>query len=205
MGVHGQLALAGLRSRWRASLLLLCCLTVAATTLALGLVLRDQADRPWERAFDRANGAHVVVSAGDAGLLRRLATDPRVAAATEPRAETFGTLRVDGRPLLARLVAAPETSETVDRPLLIDGTAASSGGVVVEATLARALGLRVGDPVAVARAAAGDGLLPTVGDGPGTPLSVAGIAVVTSQAPVPNTQPGLVLIDRADLARVTAG
>ncbi|HVE97590.1 MAG TPA: FtsX-like permease family protein, partial [Mycobacteriales bacterium] len=118
---------------------------------------------------------------------------------------TFGTLRVDGRLLLARLVAAPETSETVDRPLLIDGTAASSGGVVVEATLARALGLRVGDPVTVARAAAADGLLPTVGDAPGAPLRVAGIAIVTSQAPFPATQPGLVLIDRADLARVTAG
>ena len=54
-------ALADTRSHRLQSVLILIILTAASTALALSLIVNQNADKPWQRSFDEANGAHVTV------------------------------------------------------------------------------------------------------------------------------------------------
>ncbi len=205
-GVLARLALADARVAWRHTALALVVLTAAGATLALALVLRAQAEVPWQRAFDAAQGAHVVASASSAAPLEALAARAEVRASGGVTREAFGTMRVDGRVLLVRLVESGPVAPRVDRPLLATGGSVASRGVVIESTAAAALGLEVGDRIDIGPAALRPSGPPVLdGEAPAQALRVNGTARVVSQSPFPRSQPGLVLLSAAAMDAVTDG
>ncbi len=205
-GTLARLALADARVAWRHTALALVVLTAAGATLALALVLRAQAEVPWQRAFDAAQGAHVVASAASAAPLEALAAGAEVQTSGGVVREAFGTMRVDGRVLLVRLVESGPVASPVDRPLLSSGGGVDSRGVVLESTAAAALGLEVGDRIDIGPAALRPSGPPDLdSEAPTQALRVNGIARVVSQSPFPRSQPGLILLSSADLDAVTDG
>lgn len=202
----GHIAVTDLRHAWRSTLVALVVLAVAATTLSLALVLRAQAEEPWQRSFDRAQGPHVVASAASKSVLEALVAQPEVQAGSAITRETFGTLHTGDHVLLVRLVEAPTAPSTVDQPLWTAGQDARSGAVVVESTAAARLGLRIGDRLGIGAASARPGAPPVVdGSAAVHDLQVGGIARIVSQSPFPGTQPALLRISSTDLDTATRG
>ena len=78
----------------------------------------------------------------------------------------------------------------MNRPVLTAGSPRSEGGIVLERSLANALGIEVGDTLAV-----------TSGRG-SMDLPVLGTAVVPSQPRYPRSNPGLAWVTPATLERV---
>lgn len=199
-----EVAVADLRRHWHQALLAGVMLAASAGTLATALVLHDQASEPWEAAFDRAHGPHLVVSGGDRTELQRLASHPSVVAAAPVVRSSFATLRVDGRDLLLRVQEDVPTA--VDVPVLVDGVAAGPGSLVLESTAAAALGVGVGDTVSLGPAALRPGAPPALDTTAArAALRVGGIARLVTQAPFPATQPALALLAPEDLTALLAG
>ena len=205
-GLLTRLALADARVAWRHTVLAMIVLTTAGATLALALVLRAQAEVPWQKAFDAAHGAHVVASAASPAPLEALAARAEVQSSGGVVREAFGTMRVDGRVLLVRIVESGPEAPVVDRPLSESGGSVGPGGVVLESTAAAALGLDVGDRIDVGPAALRPAGPPDPDSrAPTQALRVDGIARVVSQSPFPRSQPGLILLSAADLDAVIDG
>ena len=184
-----RLAFAGIRSRLLASGLTIAIAGAAAATIVLALEVRSTGLDPWQRTFDAANGAHVlayVPSPADARALAELpgvteggAPVPLVTATVGPRGST-------DRVFLAGLSGRP----AVNMPLLTAGSPLREDGIVLERSLANALGIEVGATLAVA---SGRGSID---------LPVLGTAVVPSQPRYPRRNPGLAWVTPATLERV---
>jgi putative ABC transport system permease protein len=185
-----RLAFAGIRSRLLASVLTIAIAAAAVATIVLALEVRSSGIDPWQRTFDAANGAHVlafVPSRADAvaigelpGVTERSAPVPLVLATVGPRESELV--------LLAGLSRPP----VVNTPLRTAGSPLRDGGIVLERSLARALGLGVGDTVEVT----------SRGRDRSIEIPVLGTAVVPSQARYPRSKPGLTWVTRAMLGRV---
>ena len=134
-----RLAFAGIRSRLLASALTIVIAAAAVGTIVLALEVRSSGIDPWERTFTEANGAHVlafVPSQADAvaigelpGVTERSGPTPQVLAATGPRGNELVQL------------AGLSRSPVVDTPLPTGGSPRPDGGIVLERSFARALGL----------------------------------------------------------------
>ena len=143
-----KLAFAGIRSRLLAS-----GLTIAIA----GCCGRDDrarpggalgGARPWQRTFAAANGAHVlalVPSEADARALGSAARRDRARRAGPARAGDRGGRGGADRVHLAGLTRRT----TVNMPVLTAGSPLREGGIVLERSLAHALGIEVGDSLAV--------------------------------------------------------
>jgi putative ABC transport system permease protein len=95
---------------------------------------------------------------------------------------------VDGdEPLL---VSGPSGTPAVNRPVATSGTAEPGAGVVLERSLARVLGLEVGDRLVLS------------GPGGGQEVAVVGTAVLPSQARYPRSNPGVAWVDQPVLERL---
>ena len=184
-----KLAFAGIRSRLLASGLTIAIAGAAAAMIVLALEVRSSGLDPWQRTFTAANGAHVlafVPSQADAralaelpGVTERGAPVPLVTATVGPRGSTD---RVDLAGLGGRTA--------VNMPVLTAGSPLREDGIVLERSLANALGIEVGATVAVTSRR-------------GTiELPVLGTAVVPSQARYPRRNPGLAWVTPATLERV---
>ena len=184
-----KLAFAGIRSRLLASGLTIAIAGAAAATIVLALEVRSSGLDPWQRTFDAANGAHVLAfvhSQADArslaelpGVTQRGAPVPLVTATVGPRAST-------DRVFLAGLSGRT----TVNMPVLTAGSSLREDGIVLERSLANALGIEVGATLAVtSRRSSID-------------LPVLGTAVVPSQPRYPRRNPGLAWVTPATLERV---
>ena len=184
-----KLAFAGIRSRLLASGLTIAIAGAAAAMIVLALEVRSSGLDPWQRTFAAANGAHVlafVPTEADAralaklpGVTERGAPVPLVRATVGPRGSTD---RVDLAGLSGRTA--------VNMPVLTTGSQLSEDGIVLERSLANALGIAVGARLAVTSAR-------------GTiELPVLGTAVVPSQARYPRSNPGLAWVTPATLERV---
>ena len=155
----------------------------------LALEVRSSGLDPWQQTFAAANGAHVlafVPSQADGralaelpGVTERGAPVPLVTATVGPRGST-------DRAFLAGLSGRT----AVNRPVLTAGSPLSEDGIVLERSLANALGIEVGDTLAV-----------TSGRG-SIDLPVLGTAVVPSQPRYPRSNPGLAWVTPATLERV---
>jgi len=183
-------AFAGIRSRLLASALTIVIAAAAVGTIVLALEVRSSGIDPWERTFTEANGAHVlafVPSQADAvaigelpGVTERSGPTPLVLAATGPRGNELVQL------------AGLSRSPVVNTPLPTGGSPRPDGGIVLERSLARALGLEVGDTVEATR----------WGGDRSIEVPVLGTAVVPSQARYPRSKPGLAWVAPATLERV---
>jgi putative ABC transport system permease protein len=166
-----KLAFAGIRSRLLASGLTIAMAGAASAMIVLALEVRSSGVDPWQRTFDAANGAHVLAFVPTQADARTLAELPGVTERGEP-------------------VAGLSGRTAVNKPVLTAGSQLREDGIVLERSLANALGLDVGDRLAVT------GRHGTVH------LPVLGTAVVPSQARYPRSIPGLAWVTPATLERV---
>jgi ABC-type lipoprotein release transport system permease subunit len=168
----GRLAVRDLRRRRTEAALLLLAIMAATTTLTLGLVLRDAASDPYQSTREATNGPDVVASVGQpAGLfgLEELAGAPGVVDHNGPYPVTPAELQASGRTSDVQAVGRDAAPASLDQPELIQGSWVSEGGVVVEAAFAKALDVRVGDPVTL----------------DGRSFDVVGVAVTAAMPPYP--------------------
>jgi ABC-type lipoprotein release transport system permease subunit len=173
----GRLAVRDLRRRRVEAALLLLAITAATTTLTLGLVLHTAARDPYRHTREATNGPDVVAGVipnpgrpAEPSGLDELARAPGVIGHGGPYPVTAAKLRAAGRTSDVQAVGRDDgTRASVDRPELIHGGWARSGGVVIEAAFAGALGVGVGDPVTL----------------DGRSFTVAGVAVTAAMPPYP--------------------
>jgi putative ABC transport system permease protein len=184
-----RLAFAGIRSRLLASAITIAIAAAAVATIVIALEVRSTGVDPWQRTFDEANGAHVlafVPSRAGAAAIGRLAG---VTERGAPVPLAWATLRAGGRAdrvQLAGLTRRP----VVNRPVSTAGSPLREGGIVLERSLAGALGIDVGTTLELT------GRHGSIG------VPVLGTAVVPSQARYPRSKPGLAWVTRGTLERV---
>ncbi len=184
-----RLAFAGIRSRLLASGLTITIAAAAVATIVLALEVRSSGVEPWQRTFAEANGAHVLAfarSEADAaaigelpGVTERGAPVPLAQATVGPRDSTD---RVELAGLSGRTA--------VNMPVLTAGSQLREGGIVLERSLARALGIEVG------------AMLEMTSTSGSIEIPVLGTAVVPSQPRYPRRRPGLAWVTPATLERI---
>jgi putative ABC transport system permease protein len=184
-----RLAFAGIRSRLLASALTIAIAAAAVATIVLALEVRSSGVDPWQRTFDEANGAHVLAfarSQADAaaigelpGVTERDAPVPLAWATVGPRGSTdqVQVAGLSGRP-------------AVNTPVRTSGSELRDGGIVLERSVASALGIAVGDTLEL-----------TTTRGP-FEIPVLGTAVVPSQPRYPRRRPGLAWVTMPMLEQI---
>lgn len=182
-----RLAFAGIRSRLLASALTIAIAGAAAATIVLALEVRSSGLDPWQRTFDAANGAHVLALVPSQADAHAIATLPGVTERGAPVPLVTATVRGSSdRVQLAGLSGRP----AVNMPVLTAGSQLREGGIVLERSFARALGVEVGVTLKLtSRLSSVD-------------LPVLGTAVVPSQPRYPRRNPGLAWVTRATLERI---
>ena len=184
-----RLAFAGIRSRLLPSALTVAIAAAAVATIVLALEVRSSGVDPWQRTFDAANGAHVlavVPSQADAvaigelpGVTERGTPVPLVPATVGPRDSTD---RIE--------LAGLSRRTAVNRPVLTAGSQLREGGIVLERSLADALGVGVGAALELTSRRGS------------IEIPVLGTAVVPSQPRYPRRRPGLAWVTRPTLERI---
>jgi putative ABC transport system permease protein len=190
-----RLAFAGIRSRLLASALTIAIAGAAAATIVLALEVRSSGLDPWQRTFDAANGAHVlalVPSQADARAIARLPGVTERGAPVPLVTATVGPRGSSDRVMLAGLSGRP----AVNIPVLTTGSPLREGGIVLERSFARALGIEDG---ATLELTSWRGSVDRRGS---VELPVLGTAVVPSQPRYPRRNPGLAWVTRATFERV---
>jgi putative ABC transport system permease protein len=184
-----KLAFAGIRSRLLASALTIAIAAAAVATIVLALEVRSTGVDPWERTFAVANGAHVlafVPSHADAAAIGEL---PGVTERSAPVPLVPATVGPPGRTDRVQL-AGLSGHTAVNIPALTTGSRLREGGIVLERSLARALGIEVGATLELRSRR--DSI----------EIPVLGTAVVPSQPRYPRRTPGLAWVTRATLERI---
>jgi ABC-type lipoprotein release transport system permease subunit len=181
-----RLAFAGIRSRLLASALTITIAAAAVATIVLALEVRSSGVDPWQRTFAEANGAHVlafVPSQADAaaigelpGVTERGAPVPLVTATVGPRGSTDQAQ-----------LAGLSGRTAVNQPVLTAGSQLRDDGIVLERSLANALGIEVGATLELTSRRGS------------IEIPVLGTAVVPSQPRYPRRRPGLAWVTRTTL------
>jgi putative ABC transport system permease protein len=185
-----KLAFAGIRSRLLASALTILLSSVAAATIVIALEMGATARDPWQRTFDAANGAHVTADVASEADARTIASLPGVAqrGAAFPSATTRVTTAAGATEPLR--LAGLNGASRVDVPVRTAGGRLREGGIVLERSLAEALGLQVGTRLRFATS------------GGAIELPVVGTAISPSQPRYPRSNPGLAWVTRAAFERI---
>ncbi len=184
-----KLGFAGIRSRLLASALTIAIAGAAVATIVLALEVRSSGIDPWQRTFAGANGAHVlafVPSQADAAAIGEL---PGVTERSAPVPLVQATVGPPGSTDRVELAGLSRRTE-VNVPVRTAGSELRDGGIVLERSLARALGIGVGATLE---------LTSTRGS---IEVPVLGTAVVPSQPRYPRRRPGLAWVTRATLERI---
>jgi putative ABC transport system permease protein len=184
-----RLAFAGIRSRLLASALTIAISAAAVATIVLALEVRSSGVDPWQRTFAEANGAHVlafVPSEADAIAIGEL---PGVTEESAPVPLLSASLGLRGKTNPVQLAGLSRRT-AVNVPVLTAGSPLRDGGIVVERSLAGALGIDVG---ATLELASRHGSIE---------VPVLGTAVVPSQPRYPRSKPGLAWVTRATIERI---
>jgi putative ABC transport system permease protein len=198
------LAWRNVRHRPAHAALLLLTLTLATSTLGVGMWLYGSADAPWDRAWARTEGFHVQALAyrdrddprGDAALdeardaMAALAADPEVVAVGGPWVHLYGLLEAGGGTEDLTAEVRPSGVAAVDQPLVTAGAWLDDGdpGVVLEHGLAEAMHAGPGDTVRLQ----------------GWDLPVRGVAITVSRGRFPLTRPAHVWVTPATAAELRA-
>ncbi|HEX5090805.1 MAG TPA: FtsX-like permease family protein [Nocardioides sp.] len=184
-----RLAFAGIRSRLLATTLTILLAGAAAATIVLVLEVRATGSDPWQRTFDAAHGAHVLANVPTREAAEALRGLDGVTESADPVPEATLDLRTGGgrEPLRVAGLSGPPA---VNHPIATAGSADPRDGVVLERSLARVLGLDVGDRLVL--------------DGPGgrSTLVVVGTAIVPNQGRYPRSNPGFAWVGLGTLDRL---
>jgi putative ABC transport system permease protein len=185
-----KLAFAGIRSRLLASALTVLLSSAAAATIVLALEVGATGRDPWQRTFDAANGADVIAVVPSEADARTVAALPGVAERDPavPSAMATVTTSPGGTEPLELAGLRPPTR--INAPVRTEGSELRAGGILLERSLAEALGLQVGTTLQFAAP-----------DGP-IELPVIGTAISPSQPRYPRRNPGLAWVTRATLERI---
>jgi len=186
LALIGRLAARDLRRRPAQAGLLLIAIMAATTTLTLALALHGVTGHPYQRTRAATAGPDVVAEYGPPGTgqpsqpsqpsqpvtpdARPLIHAPDVTEHSGPFLAASVLLRAHGIAVSVLAEGRAPGRAKVDQPLVTSGTWVRPGTVVLERTLATALGVRPGDAV-------------TLG---GRRFKVAGTAVSAAQTPFPN-------------------
>ncbi|WP_055549463.1 FtsX-like permease family protein [Streptomyces sp. NBRC 110028] len=149
----GRLVLRDLRRRPGEALVFLLAVTVASTSLILGLATGNAVDNGYEKTRAATAGPDIIATttaADPSGVAARLADAPGVAEQAEPVFAFDTYLKAYGKSAHTA-VEGRDTSQdaAVDQPLVTSGTWVRPGGAVLERGFAKALGVSVGDHVTV--------------------------------------------------------
>jgi putative ABC transport system permease protein len=145
-----------LRHRPAEAILLLLAITAATTSLTLGLVLHGVTSGPYERTRAATAGPDIVADAQpgpnpdqavDPANLLALEKAHGVTASSGPFPLLSMTVRANGYSVPAMSEGRDQAPSAVDRPLLTAGTWVRPGAVVLERSLAAALGVAPGQTV----------------------------------------------------------
>jgi putative ABC transport system permease protein len=203
-----RLVVGDIRRRPAESALLLVVVATTATTLSLGLALRQVAQSPFARTKAVTRGPDVVIhgqpnpgspvqlshAAEMQGLrtqsqaFTRLGHAAGVAAIGGPFPLAFVRVTAPGVDVAVTAEGRTSAPSAVNQPLVTAGRWVRRGGVVLEQGLAGALGLRVGDQIRLR----------------GRSFTVVGVALQTEQAFYPAGRPGLVWVTPADARRLAS-
>ncbi|GAB1820072.1 ABC transporter permease [Herbidospora sp. RD11066] len=138
------------------AVMLVLSVAVASAVLSLGMSLPGSTERLYLHTRAATAGPDVVAFAPDDGAvatsaLTSLKDAPGVASTSRPYRQFWATLTPEGRPEVRVVVlGADREPGPIDRPLVVSGGWVRPGGVVVEKGFAAAVGLNVGDRVAIA-------------------------------------------------------
>jgi putative ABC transport system permease protein len=177
-----RLAARDLRRRPAEAALLLLAITAAATTLTLGLVLRDVVSDPYQNTREATAGPDVVASISadsaasrpaDVGSLEALTDASGVADYSGPYPVTGAVLEAQGQLATAQVEGRDPAAAAVDQPKLTQGSWVEDGSVVIEAAFADALDLGAGDQITLN----------------GRSFPVVGVAVTAAVPPYPTMAP----------------
>src|SRR6266542_2873344 len=222
-----RLAVKDLRRRPAQAILLLLAIAAGATTLALGLALQGTTNNPNARTRAATNGPDVIATvfpdgssgsgpetarpggsggpsgsgSADVGGLVPLEHASGVAAHSGPFPVTWTLLRAGHTTGGAEVEGRSTAPSSVDRPKLLEGTWVRTGGVVVEAAFANALGLHVGDRLSLGGSSfgvTGTAVTAAIPDYPDT-CSHPGCFLAGS---ISSSNPGLVWATEADAEHI---
>jgi putative ABC transport system permease protein len=187
----------GLRRRPVEAVLTIVAIAAAATTLTLALALHSVSTNQ-SYATTRAATAGpdaVATNVSRAGLPGYLAQAraPSVIGHSGPYPVASVVLRAHGIAAGVEAEGRPEAPASIDRPKVTSGSWVRSGGVVIERSFAKALGLHIGDLVTL----------------DGRSFRIVGMAVTAASPPYPETgymahnpklgnDPGLAWLTEAD-------
>jgi hypothetical protein len=156
-----RLAARDLRRRPGQAVLVLTVIAVCAATLTVGLTLGGVTDKPYEQTRAATAGPDVLAEifppppgsgqSSDLADLNALRSAVSVVASSGPYPAIQFTARANGRTAQVLAEGRDTAPATVDQPETTQGTWVRGGGVVVERAFADALGLHVGDTIAVGR------------------------------------------------------
>ncbi len=190
----GRLVGRDLRRRPGPAVLLVLAITAATATLALGLVLRDVTNQPYQQTRAATHGPDVVAQIRGFGpavsrpgggppprqgqvshaqitaQVTRLTHAPGVTGYSGPYPVASAVLRYRGVVAPVEAEGRAQAPASIDQPQPTAGTWVRPGGIVLERTFAEALGAGVGDRVTL----------------DGRPFQVVGIAVTAAGQPYPN-------------------
>ena len=184
-----KLSFAGIRLRLLASTLTILLTGAAAATIVLTLEVGTTARDPWMRTFNAAHGAHVLASFRSEADSRTVANLPGVVESDRPVPMATATMIVDGREVRV-LLAGLDGQPQINVPVQMEGSGVRAGTIVLENSLAQALGIPVGTSLTF-----------TTPSGPNE-LEVVGTAVLPSQPRYPRSNPGLAWVTRTTLEQL---
>jgi ABC-type lipoprotein release transport system permease subunit len=210
-----RLAARDLRRRPAEAALLLLAIAATTTTLTLGLVLHGVTSGAYESTRKATAGPDVVASVApvprryggqpaDLAGLKGLANAPGVVGHSGPYPVTWATLKAPRQQWPVRVDGRDRAPAPIDQPKLTQGAWVRDGGVVVEAAFADAVGVHIGDPIALS--ALDLDLGRPVADHTSRSFRVVGVAVTAAAVPYPEVSclalcpgnAGLVWLTRAD-------
>jgi putative ABC transport system permease protein len=200
-----------LRRRPVQAVLLLLAITAASSTLSVALALRGVASHPYDQTRAASAGPDVVAAVQQPGnvpsQLASLEHAPGVTGHSGPYPLVSPVLVVNGHQDPVMVEGRDTSAAAVDQPRLTAGRWVSSGGAVIERSLADLLDLRVGQRISMSNFTGGGPLAP------GPSLRVTGIAVTAALLPAPLStyahpsgfpEAGLIWVTRADFRRIAS-
>ena len=147
-----RLILQDMRRRPGETLMFLLAVTIATSSLTLGLAADNAVATGYAKTCAATAGPDVMATTtdlGTSGFASRLARLPGVTAVGGPFFAFDTTVRAHGRSAHSAVEGRGTSRPAVDRPLVTSGTWVRPGGAVVERGFAQALGVRVGDRVTI--------------------------------------------------------
>lgn len=186
-----RLAFAGIRRRRLASFLIVVLAGAAVATVVLALQIGQTVRDPWQQTFDAAHGAHVLFLSDTEKQARSLQTRQGVTEAAAPAPVVVrGAEVVTGRGPVPVWLTGLDAQPAVNAPVRLSGSVSPGDGIVLEQSLAGALGLEPGSTLRV------------TGPGGEVALDVVGTAVLPSQGRYPRVNPGVAWVASAVLPQL---